>query len=175
VPFGGPNLFARLRAQASVGGASLHLPALATEVKDSVSAALGKIGEAYGKAIYKFAKDHQIPVVHFEKGQNQEAFARPYVEAAAREGKERVVLIGIAQEKASVWRSWPRKGPKKKAHPRMDWERSMAYPNHFYFYLGDAEWGGAFGKTNAYAPFPIWLWLHGHEWAKRQLEKAGVK
>ena len=27
-------------------------------------------------------------------------------------------------------------------------------------------------KTNA--PFPIWLWLYGHEWAKWQLEKARV-
>jgi hypothetical protein len=34
--------------------------------------------------------------------------------------------------------------------------------------------GGTFWKTNAYAPFPIWLWLNGHEWAKRQLEKAGI-
>jgi hypothetical protein len=139
------------------------------------SAAFGKIGEAYVKAIHKFAKDHKIPVVKFEKGQNKEEFARTYLEAAAREGKERVVLIGIAQEKASVWRSWPRKGQEKAKHPHMDWERSWAYINHFYFYLWDAEWGGAFWKTNAYAPFPIWLWLNGHEWAKRQLEKAGVK
>lgn len=40
--------------------------------------------------------------------------------------------------------------------------------------LRDREWGGAFWKTNAYAPYPIWLWLNGHEWAKRQLEKAGI-
>jgi hypothetical protein len=40
--------------------------------------------------------------------------------------------------------------------------------------LSDAEWGGAFWKTNAYAPFPIWIWLNGHEWAKQQLEKAGI-
>ena len=39
---------------------------------------------------------------------------------------------------------------------------------------GDSEWGGAFWKTNAYAPFPIWLWLNSHEWAKRQLEKAHI-
>jgi hypothetical protein len=24
------------------------------------------------------------------------------------------------------------------------------------------------------APFPSWLWLNGHEWAKRQLEIAGI-
>jgi len=98
----------------------------------------------------------------------------PNLEAAAREGKDRVVLIGIAQEKASVWRSWPQKGQENKAHPHMDWGREMAFINHFYFYLWDSEWGGAFWKTNAYAPFPIWLWLNGHEWAKRQLEKARI-
>jgi hypothetical protein len=138
------------------------------------SAAFGKIGEAYVRAIYQFAEKHKIPVVHFQKGQDKEASARPYLEAAAREGKDRVVLIGIAQEKASVWRSWPQKGQEKAAHPHMEWGREMAYINHFYFYLWDSEWGAAFWKTNAYAPFPIWLWLNGHEWAKRQVEKAGI-
>jgi hypothetical protein len=52
--------------------------------------------------------------------------------------------------------------------------REMAFINHFYFYLWDSEWGGAFWKTNAYAPFPVWLWLNGHEWAKRQLDRAGI-
>ena len=84
---------------------------------------------------------------------------RPYLDSAARERKDRVVLIGIAQEKASVWRSWPRKGQEKARHPHMDWDREMAFINHFYFYLWDAEWGGAFWKTNSYAPYPIWLWL----------------
>ena len=56
----------------------------------------------------------------------------------------------------------------------MDWGREMAYIHHFYFYLWDSEWGAAFWKTNAYAPFPIWLWLNGPEWAKRQLNKAGI-
>src|SRR5436309_10103764 len=138
------------------------------------SAAFGKIGATYVKAIDKFAEKHKIPVRRFKKGENKEKIARPYIEAAAREGKEGVVLIGIAQEKASVWRSWPRKGQEKKPHPHMDWGREMSYINHFYFYLWDSEWGGAFWKTNAYAPFPIWLWLNGHGWAKRQLEKAGI-
>ncbi len=138
------------------------------------SAAFGKIGEEYVQAVYRFAEAHRIPIVHFKKGQNKEEVARPYLEAAAQEGKDRVVLIGVAQEKASVWRSWRRKGQEKAHHPHMDWGREMAFINHFYFYLWDAEWGGTFWKTNAYAPYPIWLWLNGHEWAKRQLEKAGI-
>jgi hypothetical protein len=139
------------------------------------SAAFGKIGEAYVQAIHRFAEDRKIPVVHFEKGQKKEEVARPYLEAAAREGGEgRVVMIGIAQEKASAWRSWKAKGQERVPHPHMEWGRQMAFVNHFYFYLWDPDWGPAFWKTNAYAPYPIWLWLNGHEWAKRQLEQAGV-
>ena len=138
------------------------------------SAAFGKRGEAYGKAMDRFAEKHSIPVVHFKKGQDKEKTARPYLEAAAREGKDRVVLIGIAQERASVWRSWPQKGQEKAPHPHMEWGRQTAHINHYYFYVGDGKWGGAFWKTHAYAPFPSWLWLNGHEWAKRPLEKAGI-
>ena len=138
------------------------------------SAAFGKIGDQYVKAIHRFAREHKIPIVDFQKGQDKEKLARPYLEAAAREGQDRVVLIGMAQEKTSVGRSWPRKGQKKAAHPHMDWSRQMAYIHPFYFYLWDSEWGGTFWKTNAYAPFSIWLWLNGHEWAKRQLEKVGI-
>jgi len=139
------------------------------------SAAFGKIGDAYVKAIHSFAEKEKIPVVQFKKGENKEEKARPYIEAAAREGRDRGVLIGIAQEKASAWRSWPAKGHENRAHPHMEWGRQMVFVNHFYFYIWDADWGGAFWKTNAYAPFPIWLWLNGHEWAKRQLEKDGIE
>ena len=50
----------------------------------------------------------------------------------------------------------------------------MTFVNHFYFYLWDPEWGPAFWKVNCYAPFPVWIWLNGHEWAKRQLDKARI-
>jgi hypothetical protein len=144
------------------------------KIKIPSSAAFGQIGEAYVEAIHEFAKAHAIPVVHFRKGQNKEKVARPYLEAAACKGKDCVVLIGVAQEKASAWRSWKKKGQEKAAHPHMEWGRQMAYVNHFYFYLWDSDWGAAFWKTNAYAPYPIWLWLNGHEWAKRQLAKARI-
>lgn len=139
------------------------------------SAAFGKIGEAYVTAVRRFAKDHDIPVVRFEKGQVKEQVAAPFLEAAAREGGQgKVAMIGVAQEKASVWRSWKAKGQERAAHPRMEWGRQMAFINHFYFYVWDPEWGPAFVKANAYAPYPVWLWLNGHEWAKRQLDKAGI-
>jgi len=139
------------------------------------SAAFGQIGRRYVAAIERWAKAEGIPIRHFQKGENKEAIVAPLIEAAAKEGgKGKVVLIGVAQEKASIWRSWVRKGQERFRHPHMDWGRQMAHVNHYYFYLWDPEWGRSFWKTNAYAPWPIWIWLNGHEWAKRQLEKAGV-
>jgi hypothetical protein len=57
-----------------------------------------------------------IPVVHFKKGQNKEEVARPYLEAAAKEGREGVVMTGMALEKASVWSSAERRSRKQPDH-----------------------------------------------------------
>jgi hypothetical protein len=139
------------------------------------SAAFGQIGEAYVTAIHRWAESNGVPVRYFAKGDNKEKIAEPLLRAAAEEGGDgKVVLIGIAQEKASAWRSWKKKGQERASHPHMEWRRQMVLVNHFYFYLWDPEWGAAFWKTNAYAPFPIWLWLNGHSWAQRQLDKAGI-
>jgi hypothetical protein len=139
------------------------------------SAAFGKIGDEYVRAVHRYAAAGKIPVIYFGKRDNKEAIARPLIDAAAAEGGTgRVVLIGIAQEKAPVWRSWKAKGQEHAPHPHMEWGRQMAFINHFYFYLWDPDWGGAFWKTNAYAPYPIWIWLNGHTWAQRQCERAGI-
>jgi hypothetical protein len=138
------------------------------------SAAFGKIADAYVAAVGAFAADNAIPVRHFAKGEKKEEMARPYIEAAAAAGKSAVALIGIAREKAVRWRSWKAEGQEDAAHPHMEWGRQMVFVNHYYFYLRDTEWGPAFWKNSAYAPWPVWLWLNGHEWARRQLVTAAV-
>ncbi|MFP5375844.1 MAG: hypothetical protein ACLGIO_03550 [Acidimicrobiia bacterium] len=139
------------------------------------SAAFGAIGDRFVREVERFANQAGIPLIHFKKGESKEDFVRPLIDAAAaRGGDGEVVLIGVAQEKASVWRSWKAKGHEHRAHPHMEWGRQMAFVNHYYFYVWDPEWGPAFWKTNAYAPWPIWICLNGHEWAKRQLDKAGI-
>jgi hypothetical protein len=142
--------------------------------KIPTSGAFGKICNEFVESIQLFAKADNIPVVYFKKGEKKERVAQQYLEAAAREGKSKVVMIGIAQEKASAWRSWKAKGQEKKLHPHMQWARQMVFVNHYYFYIWDSEWGPAFWKTNGYAPYPVWIWLNGHEWAKRRLEKKGI-
>jgi hypothetical protein len=133
---------------------------------------LGKIGRAYVAAIDRFAERYRIPVVRFGKGESKEQIARNYFRAAEREERFGVVLIGVAQEKAMAWRGWRKGGPD--GHPHFEFGRQAIFVNHYYFYIRDPDWGPAFIKTCAYAPFPAWVYLNGHEWAKRQADKAGL-
>jgi hypothetical protein len=40
--------------------------------------------------------------------------------------------------------------------------------------LWDEDFGPAFVKIGSYFPYPIKVWLNGHEWAKRQATRAGI-
>ncbi len=135
-------------------------------------ALLGKIGQRYVRAIEDFAKRNQIPVVHFQKRASKEEVARAYFEQAEREGRFGVVMIGVAQERARVWAGWRHGG--SDAHPHFEFGWQSRVPNHYYFYVRDREWGRAFVKACCYAPYPLWLYLNGHEWAKRQCEKQAI-
>jgi hypothetical protein len=135
-------------------------------------AMLGKIGDAYVKEINAFAQSNAIPVVRFTKDMVKEDVARPHMQKAEREGRSGVVMLGVAQEKAWAWRGWRDGG--RDAHPHFEFGRQAVFVNHHYFYILDPDWGPSFIKTNAYAPYPVWIYLNGHEWAKRQAAKQGV-
>src|SRR2546427_9309281 len=82
------------------------------------SAAFGQIGEAYVAAVHRWAEANGVPIRYFAKGDNKEKIAEPLLRAAAAAGGDgKVVLIGIAQEKASAWRSWKKKGQEKAKAP----------------------------------------------------------
>ena len=129
-------------------------------------AMLGKIGREYVEQIDAFIAENKIPVVRFVKGDVKEEVARKQFEAAEREGRYGVVMVGICQEKTSAWRGWRDGGPD--GHPHFEYRRQSIYPNNFCFYFRDPNWGPAFIKTVAYAPFPVWIYLNGNEWAKQQ-------
>ena len=135
-------------------------------------AVLGKIGRGYVDAIDRFRLQQDIPIVRFKKGEVKEHIAREYFKRAERNGRFGVVLIGVAQEKTSAWRGWRDGGPD--GHPHFEYRRQSIFPNNYYFYILDPEWGPAFIKTIAYAPWPVWVYLNGHEWAKRQANKQGI-
>jgi hypothetical protein len=56
-------------------------------------AVLGEMTAAFVAAVLKYAADHQVPIVEFERGQRKEGVAQPYFEAFGQH-REGVVLIG---------------------------------------------------------------------------------
>ncbi len=135
-------------------------------------AILGKIGSGYVEQINAFAAANDIAVVRFAKADVKEDVARTHMRKAEREDRAGVVMLGIAQEKAWAWRGWRDGGPD--AHPHFEFARQAVFVNHYYHYILDPEWGPSFIKTNAYAPYPVWVYLNGHEWAKRQAARENI-
>jgi len=136
-------------------------------------AILGKIGRSYVERVERFAETNAIPVVRFTKDMVKEDVARPHMQAAEQHGRSGVVMLGVAQEKAWAWRGWRDGG--RDAHPHFQFARQAVFVNHYYFYIFDAQWGPSFVKTNAYAPYPTWIYLNGHEWAKRQAARNAIE
>jgi hypothetical protein len=134
---------------------------------------LGKIGDGYVQEIHAFADVHKVPEVRFGKDDVKEEIAREHLQKAESEGRSGVVMLGIAQEKAFAWRGWRDGG--RDAHPHFAFGRQQVFVNHFYWYILDPEWGPSFIKTNAYAPYPMWVYLNGHEWGKRQAAREGIR
>ena len=46
--------------------------------------------------------------------------------------------------------------------------------NQFYFSCVDTDFGPFFLKFSSYFPYTAKLCVNGHEWAKRQVAKAGI-
>jgi hypothetical protein len=132
-------------------------------------ALLQKITQNFVQDIKRYAEENDIPIVHFKHGERKDNIAakmrRKYP------AKNGVVFIGVAQEKAYAF-----KGRKKiqKGYVGFDYSRQSVFVNYYYFYLNDDDFGPAFIKICSYVPFPIKVYMNGHEWAKRQLEKQGV-
>jgi hypothetical protein len=135
-------------------------------------AVLGRIGREYVSAVESFIVAREIPVVRFQKGDVKEEVARQCFKAAEAEGRFGVVMVGIAQERTSAWCGWREGGPD--GHPHFEYRRQSIFPNNYYWYIRDPDWGPGSLKTTAYAPFSVWLYLNGNEWAKRQAAQRGI-
>src|SRR3954453_7144347 len=131
-----------------------------------------KIGTAFRRAVSRFAEEEHIPVVRFTKTDRKIEKMRPYLAAQARTGRSGVAAIGVAQEYASVFTGTQREG--SNGVPWFSFTKAHRRVTCYYFYLWDDEFGPAFIKVCAYFPYPIKIWVNGHEWAKRQAGKAGI-
>jgi hypothetical protein len=134
-------------------------------------AILERIGTAFRRAVASVAEDNRIPVVRFGKNDRKIDRMRPYLARQAATGGPGVAAIGLAQEFAPVFTAI------KKQRGKTVWFSfavSQRRVTCYYFYLCDEDFGPAFVKVCAYFPYPMKIWVNGHEWAKRQAAKAGI-
>jgi hypothetical protein len=134
------------------------------------SSLMGVMTKEFLAKVDAFVEQHQIPVVHFKKGQRKDDVAADY--RARFAGTEGILFLGKAQEKVTVFRTEKRADATGKKYA---WIVKSATPvNQFYFYGIDEDFGPFFLKFSTYFPYNAKLCLNGHEYVKRQLAKEGI-
>jgi hypothetical protein len=138
-------------------------------------AIMEKIGTRFRRAVERFAAAKQVPVIRFGRDDRKQTVMEPYLARQAATGKAGVAAIGIAQEYQNVWTGTRSKDRGYTGdYVWYSFAMTQRRVTCFYFYIWDEEFGGSFIKVCAYFPYPVKVWLNGHEWAKRQATKAGI-
>jgi hypothetical protein len=132
---------------------------------------MGPMSKAFVANIHGFAKREGVEIMHFERGQRKDEETQRRLKDFP--DKEGVLYIGVAQEKFSGFRVM--KKISSHTGTAFPWlYRSTVMCNQYYFYLVDEDFGPLFIKFSSYFPYTARICLNGHEYAKRQLEKAGI-
>lgn len=136
-------------------------------------AIFAKLGRSFRSAVASFAAQHEVPVVRFGKGDRKVDVMRPYLARQAATAESGVAAIGVAQEFQNVFDASGKDAPN--GVPWFSFYKADRRVTCYYFYLWDEQFGPAFIKICCYFPYPIKVWVNGHEWAKRQATRAGIE
>ena len=135
------------------------------------SALMDPMTKSFVAATERFAQEHNVPVIAFQKGQRKDDVMKQQLRQFDQ--SEGVVFLGKAQEKVPVFRTERRRNPE--TGRRYPWiVRSTAMVNQYYWYCLDREFGPFFLKFCSYFPYNAKLCLNGHEYAKCQLRREGI-
>jgi hypothetical protein len=142
--------------------------------KPIVSSALFEpIGEKFRRDVAEWARADGVPVVRFRAGERKADVMAPYLDAAAATGRSQVAAIGCAQEFQLVWTARKR-DTDPGGCPQFSFTKEQRRVSVFYLYIWDTQMGPGFIKICTYFPYPVKVWVNGHEWAKQQASKIGL-
>ena len=133
-------------------------------------AVLRPIHDRLVHSVEEYARRHQIPMIQFERGERKDDVAAKH--RTRFNGREGVVFIGVAQEKARSFKASKRR--LSGGGVTFDFSPQWVCVKHYYFYVQDIDWGPGFLKIGTYIPYPIKLCLNGHEWVKQQLRRERI-
>jgi hypothetical protein len=131
-----------------------------------------QMGDRFRKAVLSFSDANDIPWIRFGKDESKLEVMQPHLARQASAGRSGVAAIGVAQEFQRVWTAY--EGKTSTGTPRWSFVKTDRRVTCYYFYLWDQDFGPAFIKICAYFPYPAKVWVNGHEWVKRQAERAGL-
>jgi hypothetical protein len=131
-----------------------------------------QLGDRFRRAVLSFADANDIRWIKFGKDEAKLEVMAPHLARQASTRRSGVAAIGVAQEFQRVWTAY--EGKTSTGTPRWSFLKTDRRVTCYYFYLWDEDFGPAFIKVCAYFPYPAKIWLNGHEWAKRQAERAGI-
>lgn len=132
-----------------------------------------QIGNTFRQSMKDWAQANGVPMVVFKAGDRKADVMAPYLQAAADAGVSKVVAIGKAQEYALVWTA-RRRDTDPAGCPQFSFTREQRRVSVFYLYIWDERMGPGFIKICTYFPYPIKVWVNGHEWAKRAAIAQGI-
>lgn len=140
-------------------------------------AIMHQIGKRFRAAVESFSNDavSPVPMVRFAKGDRKQDVMAPFLARQAATGVSGVAAIGVAQEFQNVFTGHKSSssGPGGTG-AWFSFSRCDRRVTCYYFYVWDEDFGPGFIKICAYFPYPVKVWLNGHEWAKRQATRAGI-
>jgi hypothetical protein len=136
-------------------------------------ACMKQIGDAFRRGVQSYVTANDKPLITLKSADRNIDVMRPYLDRAAATGRSQVAAVGVAQEFQRVFTARQRDTDPGKC-PQFSFDKTDRRVTVYYFYLWDEDFGPAFIKVCAYFPYPIKVWVNGHEWAKRQCRKAGL-
>jgi hypothetical protein len=129
-------------------------------------AIMDKIGTVFRRAVNDFADANHIPVLRFGRDDRKVEVMRRYVAAQARTGRSGVAAVGVAQEYQNGFAVAQREDRGYTGHRVwLSFDEADRRVTCFYFYIWDADLGPGFITLCACFPYPVKVWLNGHEWA----------
>ncbi len=137
------------------------------------AACLQQIGDAFRRRVASFAAANHIPVVPLNAADRNIEIMKPYLQRAAATGRSQVAAVAVAQETQRVFIARKRDTDPSRC-PQFSFRKKDRRVTVYYFYLWDAGSGPAFIKVCTYCPWPMKIWVNGHERARQQARKLGL-
>jgi hypothetical protein len=119
-------------------------------------ALFGPLRDRFVESVQTFAVEHDVPVIHFKRGQRKDTLAGQY--QARSKVEDGVVFIGIAQEKATSFKA--RKVVADSGGVSFDFSRQSVAVSQIYFYGATSK--VAHLQRGGKQSFRAILWARSH-------------